>query len=102
FPGGEVPAFVHLVKVDQVAIGAPRPRLRRPIDVLRKDRDGDRYGDLIGLLRARTDSAAACAVFPVQTRGRGRGARQPVQRDVVQYVVCRGRLRGIGAVLPIL
>jgi len=42
FPGGEVPALIHLVEVDQIAIGASRPCLRGAIDVFRKYRDGDR------------------------------------------------------------
>src|SRR5262245_34625162 len=86
-PCGEVSALVDLVEVSQLGIGAPRPCLRGSIDVLRKYRDGDRQRDLGGLLRARGNDAASCAVFPVQPRRRRRGDRQPVQRDVVEHVV---------------
>ena len=66
-PRGEVAAFVDLVEVDQVAIGAPGPCLRGAIALPRKDRDGHRERDLGGLLRAakstdcvrRTPSTAA-------------------------------------------
>jgi hypothetical protein len=42
FPGGEMSAFVELVEVDEVAVGAPGPCLRRPIDVIGKYGDCDR------------------------------------------------------------
>src|SRR5882672_10344679 len=100
-PRREVPALVDLVEVDQVAIGAPGPGLRGSIDVLRKYRDGHRQRDLGGLLRARTDHAAPRAVLPVQPPCRGRAVGQPVERDVVQHVVFRRRLFGIGAVGPL-
>src|ERR1700681_2200584 len=54
-PGGEVSTSVDLVEIDQVAVRAPRPGLRRPIDVLGKDRDGHRQRDLGGLLRGRNN-----------------------------------------------
>ena len=41
------------------------------------------------------------AVLPVDARCGGAGVRQPVQRDVVQHVVFRRRLLGIGAVRPV-
>src|SRR5262245_22212228 len=67
FPGGEVSAFVDFVEVDQVAIGAPGPRFRGSVDLVRKNRDGHRERDLDGLLRSRKDNALS-AVLPIQTR----------------------------------
>src|SRR5258708_5878167 len=94
-PRCEVPALVDLVEVGQVGIRAPGPCLRGPIDVLRKYRDCHRQRDLGRLLRGRGNDAASCAVLPVQPACRGRGVRQPVQRDVVEHVVLRRRLPGI-------
>src|SRR4051794_24324830 len=42
FPGREVSAPVGLVEIDQVAIGAPGPRLGGSVDLVRKDRDRHR------------------------------------------------------------
>src|SRR5258705_4343411 len=66
-PRGEVPALVDLVEVDQVGIGAPGPRLRGSIDVLRKDGDGRGERDLCRLLRSRTGRATS-VVLPIQPR----------------------------------
>lgn len=45
FPGGEMSAFVDLVEIDEVAVGAPGPCLRRPIDVIGNG-DCDRKRDV--------------------------------------------------------
>src|ERR1700751_4307794 len=66
FPRCEVPAFVDLLEIDQVAVSAPGPFLRPPIDVSRKPRDFDGKRDLAGLLRGCNNDAASCAVLPVQ------------------------------------
>ena len=92
-------ALIDLVEVDQVGIGAPRPRLRGSIDLVREYRDGHRERDLGGLLRGRAGDASS-GVLPVDARCGGAGVRQPVQRDVVQHVVFRRRLLGIGAIRP--
>lgn len=42
FPSGEVAASVDFVEIEEVEISATRPRLRRAVDVVGKDRDGDR------------------------------------------------------------
>jgi hypothetical protein len=55
FPRCEVSALVDLVEVGQVAIGAAGPGLRCPIDVLRKDCNGDRERDFAGLLCGRNE-----------------------------------------------
>src|SRR5437016_13618428 len=70
-PRREMSAPIDLVEVNQVAIGAARPRLRGSVYVLGKYRDGHRQRDLGGLLRGRNNDAASCAVLPVQPRGRG-------------------------------
>src|SRR5262245_18441281 len=100
-PRGKVSAFVDLVEVDQVAIGASGPRLRSPINIIWKYRDCDRKRDLAGLLSGRDNDAAARAVLPVQPRCRGRGVGQPVERNIVQDVVFRRRCPGIVAVPPL-
>src|SRR5262245_23036191 len=68
FPGREVAAFVDLVEVGQVAIGAPRPGLRGPVDLLRKHADGDRQRNVGGLLCGRDQNALAGGL-PVEPRG---------------------------------
>src|SRR5215471_3726421 len=50
-PGGEVPAALGAVDVDQRRIRAPRPRFRRQEAVLPEDGDADGHGDLRDLDR---------------------------------------------------
>ena len=99
-PRREVTTLVDLVEVDQVTVGAPGPRLRNSIDLVRKHRDGHRERDLGGFLRRRTGNAPS-AVLPVQPRRRRSAVRQPVQRDVVKHLVFRRRRVGITAVCPL-
>src|SRR3954453_14288269 len=94
-PGRKMTAFVDLVEVGQVAIGAPGPRLRGLIALARKDRDRNRQRDLRSLLRT-CKGGTAPAIFPVKSRRGGGAVRQPVQRDVVQHLVA-GLFR-VGAV----
>src|SRR3954452_16700688 len=94
-PGSKMTAFVDLVEVGQVAIGAPGPRLRGLIALARKDRDGHRQRDLRGLLGTRKGGTAP-AILPVKPRRGGGAVRQPVQRDVVQHLVAG--LFGVGVV----
>ena len=101
FPGREMSAFVDLMEVDEIAIGAPRPCLRSSIDIIWKYRDCDRERDVAGLLRSRNNDAASRAVLPVQACRRGRGICQPIQRDVIQHVVFRRGLFGIVAIRPL-
>src|SRR6266852_1778223 len=100
FPGGEVTALVDLVEVYQVAIGAPGPCLRGLIILVRKNRDGHRERDFVGLLRGRNNNGSS-AVLPVQPRCRRRAVRQPVQRDVVQHVVFGEQALGLAVVIVI-
>src|SRR5262249_9624234 len=69
FPRREVATLVDLVEVDQVAVGAPGPRLRGTVGIVGKYGDGTRQPDFASLLRCRKDDAAARAVLPVQSRG---------------------------------
>src|SRR5215467_5326611 len=101
FPGGEMSAFVDLVEVSQVAIGAPGPCFGSPIDIIWKYGDCDRECDIAGLLSGRNNNAASRAILPVQPRRRGRSVGQPVQRDVIQHVVFRRRLLRIVAICPL-
>src|SRR3712207_9266153 len=81
--GGEAPARLGLVEVDQAGEGAPGPRLWGSEEiVVRERRDGHGDRDLVGLLRGRADEVLV-AVLPVEPRGRGRGVRQPVDRKSV-------------------
>ena len=65
FPGGEVPALVDLVEINQVAIGAAGPCLGRSIDVPRKYRYRDRERNLAGLLCSRDNDAPSSTVLPI-------------------------------------
>src|ERR1700760_1548435 len=65
FPGREVTAFVDLVEVDQVAIGAPGPCLRSLIALPWENSNGDRKRDLGSHLRARKNRTAS-GILPVQ------------------------------------
>ena len=86
FPGGEVAAPVDLVEVDDVRVARLDPAARRPPDLARERREGERDLDVRQGLPA--GGRGVCAVgLPVRTGGRGAGARQPVQRDVVEDVV---------------
>src|SRR5215213_487190 len=76
FPGREVAAPLRVAEVDQVREGAAGPGLRRPVEVVvRERRDGYRQRDLVGLLRSGADEVLV-AVLPVQPRGRGPRIRQ--------------------------
>src|SRR6266566_8595960 len=82
FPGGEVAASVERVVVDEVVgIRALGPAAGGLIELAGEDADGKRDRDGLGVEEVRL-------VLPVQA-GRGNpGVRQPVQRDVVEEVVC--------------
>src|SRR5690242_9435510 len=59
FPRREMPAPIDFVEVGQVLVGAPGPCLWRPVDVLRKHRDGYWQGNLGSLLRSGKNDAAS-------------------------------------------
>src|SRR5260370_9880203 len=85
-PGGEVAAFVDLVVMDELGVSPFYPTPRSCIDLIREDAHGNRDGDVLrgkeGLL-----------VFPIQTRGRDRRIRQPIERNVVEHIVSCKALR---------
>src|SRR5690349_22668967 len=86
-PRGEVTAVVDFVEVDEVAVRARGPALRRAVDLARKYRYGDRDRDVRRLLRRGVQHRGG--VLPVEPRGRDRAVRQPVERDVVEDRVAR-------------
>jgi hypothetical protein len=83
-PGGEVPAAVDLVVVDEVGEGLLGPAARRLVDLVGEDAHGNRDGDVL-------DGEVAALVLvqplPVQPPGGDARVRQPEQRDVVEDVV---------------
>ena len=79
-------ALVDLVEVGDVGVGLLDPAARGPEDLAGERGEADRELDLRTRL-ARPHRAAACVVLPVRPGGRGPGARQPVQRDVVDDLV---------------
>jgi len=83
FPGREVTASVEPVVVDEVVgVRTLGPAPQALMQLARKDASGRRNRDRLGVEEVR-------AVLPVQA-GRGNpGARQPVQRDVVEKIVSR-------------
>jgi hypothetical protein len=81
FPGREVAASVELVEMDEVVgIRALCPGPRCLVQLVGKDADGKRNGDVLGLEEARL-------ALPVETSGGNPGVREPVERDVVEDVV---------------
>src|SRR5262245_55861506 len=72
---------VELVVVDEVVrIGALCPAARGLIQLVGEDADGEGDGDVFGV-------EEACLVLPVKTSCGNPGVRQPVEGDVVEYVV---------------
>src|SRR5690348_12337242 len=84
FPCREMAALVDLVEIDQVVITPLGPAARRLIDLAREDRDRGGQRDIDGIEVVRV-------VFPIDLRRRCRAVGQPVQRDVVEYLVARQR-----------
>src|SRR3954451_15580551 len=87
-PGGEVAAPVDLVEVREV-VGVDRlgPAARGSEDLARECREADRDPDLGRSLTGCLGCGLSPSRLPVPPSGRGPGARQPVQRDVVDDVV---------------
>src|ERR1700722_6775743 len=84
-PGGEVPALVELVEVDELGERSFGPTPWGLIDLVREGAHGDRDGDAL-------DVEEGELVLPVQAGRRDRRVRQPVERDVVQDVIAREAL----------
>src|ERR1700728_4521535 len=85
FPGGEVAALVYLVEVAEAGVRLLGAAARGPEDLARERGEAGRELDLRASLTGRT--GCGLRVLPVRPARRGPGARQPVQRDVVEDVV---------------
>ena len=75
-----MPAFVELVVVYEFGIRLLRPASRHSIDLVREEADGNRDRDIF-------DVEVAALVFPVETSRRNARVRQPIVRNIVEYVV---------------
>src|SRR6266487_743935 len=89
FPGGEVPALVDLVEIDEVGIGLLDPAPRRLICLVGEYAHGHGDGDPFGIPKA-------TLVFPIEPRRGDPRVRQPKERDVVEDVVTRQLAGGAG------
>src|SRR5688572_21931907 len=82
-PGWEVAAAVDLVEVAEVGVGRLNPAARGSPDLAGERREADRNRDRRRSRATRTGCGQNLSKLPVPPGGRGAGARQPVQRDVV-------------------
>ena len=80
-------APVDLVEVGEVGVDRLDPAARGSPDLAGERREADRNRDRRRSLAGRTGCGQDPSKFPVPPGGRGAGARQPVQRDVVDDVV---------------
>src|SRR5215207_4758113 len=78
-------ALVDLVEVDEVGIRRLDPAARGPEDLAGEGGEADRQRDIRRSLAGR--KSLGSSELPVPPGGRGTGARQPIQRDVVDDVV---------------
>src|SRR3954452_25134030 len=79
-PGGEVPAPVDLVVVDEVGVCLLRPAPRSLVDLVGEDADGNWDGHVLA-------GDVAALELPVQPRRGDSGLGQPEERDVVEDIV---------------
>src|SRR5262245_62101562 len=68
--------------MDEFGIRALGPTPRGCVDLIWKNTYGSRNGDIFDIEEGK-------AVFPIESSGRHRGARQPIESDVVEDVVSR-------------
>src|ERR671914_2400018 len=94
-PGGEVAAPVDLVEVGEVGVDRLDPAARGSPDLAGERREADRNRDRRRSLAGRTGCGQELSELPVPPGGRGAGARQPVQRDVVEDAVPGEIARGL-------
>src|SRR5689334_15502559 len=80
-----MPTLRQAVVMDKIRVGVFRPATRGGIELIWKDAYGCRELDTF---RSKKGELA----FPVQTSGRHRRVRQPVQRHIVKNVVTRESL----------
>ena len=85
-PGRKVSAFWEAVIVNKPGIRFRGPALRCGVDLIRKDADANRDGNVFR-------GKEVELVFPLQTSRRNRGVREPIERDIVEDVVSRKPLR---------
>src|SRR3712207_1572130 len=101
FPGGEVAAPVDRVEVGEGTVRLLDPAARGRPDLVREGSEAHRDRDFGRSLGSRGRDSGGSVALPVRPGGRGPGARQPVQRDVVEDVVpgeiARRLPRGEGA-----
>src|SRR5688572_6087551 len=86
-PGGEVAAPVDLVEVGEAGVDCLNPAARGSPDLAGERREADGNRDRRRSLAGRTGCGLSLSELPVPPGGRGAGARQPVQRDVVDDAV---------------
>src|SRR5262245_9649697 len=87
FPSGKVTALVDLVEVGDVGVRVLDPAARSPPDLAGEGGEADRERDLGRSLAGLACLSLGLSVLPVRPGRRVAGARQPVQRDVVDDVV---------------
>src|SRR5215207_6203069 len=80
-------AAVDVVEVDELGIGRLGPATRGLILLAGKDAHGHRSGDSLGVEKA-------TPIFPIESRRRDPRVRQPIKRDVVEYLLTRQFARG--------
>src|SRR5215469_16677367 len=91
-PRGEVTAPGGVVVIDEGWVLLLHPAARGAEDLAGEDREADRKRDRWRRLAGR--KCLGAGGLPVQAGGRGPGAGQPVQRDVVEDVVPGQTARG--------
>src|SRR5215211_8944190 len=94
-PGGEVAAPVGLVEVGEAGVGLLDPAAWGSPDLAGERREADRNRDLRRSLPGRLGCRQGSSVLPVRPGRRRPGARQPVQRDVVEDVLPGEIARGL-------
>jgi len=77
-------ALFELVIVNEFGIRLLRPTARRRIEFVRKDADGDRDRDTLGI-----EIPKLAPVLPIKTCPGKRGIRQPAYSYVVENIVAR-------------
>src|SRR4051794_7520248 len=80
-------ALVDLIEVVEAGVRQLDPAARGTPDLAGERGESDRKRDVRGSLAGRVRGSLGLSVLPVRPGGRGPGACQPVQRDVVEDVV---------------
>src|SRR5262249_34029404 len=94
-PSGEVAALVDLVVVGDVRVHLFDPAAWRPENLVGEGGEADRERDGWGRLAGRGRLSLGLSALPVGAGRGGPGARQPVERDVVEDVVPGETTRGL-------